>query len=211
MIITDQRDTFDARGISSHRAGIGFAETDGHAFGRDQYDFVAGANHGCVHQFVAFTQFDRDDATTFWPAVLFKWCLFDQPAASSHHHVVALLIEIPDRQTFGNPFFFFKIQQIDNGTATTVTRQLWKVVYLLPAYFAGSCEEQQVSMRAGNKQMFDRVRVVCLGSLESFATAFLGVVNTGSRAFDVARMTDGYHHRLFGNQILDVDVSEFDL
>ena len=55
MIIVDQADSFDSRGIPTHRAGIRFTEADGHALSCDQHDFVAGANHRSVYKFVTFT------------------------------------------------------------------------------------------------------------------------------------------------------------
>ena len=64
-VLADQRDPFDAGGIASHRACIGFAESNRHSRRGHQDDFIAGADDGRVDQLVAFAKLDRDDATAF--------------------------------------------------------------------------------------------------------------------------------------------------
>ena len=52
--------------------------------------------------------------------VLFQRCLLDQPAAGRHDDVVAFLVKVADRQTFGDLFVLLQVQQIDDRAALAV-------------------------------------------------------------------------------------------
>ena len=63
-------------------------------------------------------------------------------------------------------------------------------------------------MRAGDEQVLDRILVFRRGSLESFAAATLSAIGAGRRALDVSTVADRHHHRLFGDQILQIDIAD---
>ena len=63
-------------------------------------------------------------------------------------------------------------------------------------------------MGAGDEEVLDRVLFFGLGAGEPLAAAVLGPVGRGRRPLDVAVAADRDDHRLFGDQVFQVDVAE---
>ena len=70
-------------------------------------------------------------------------------------------------------------------------------------------EEQQVVVRAGDEQVLDRIFFVGLGPLHALAAATLGAIDARRRPLDVAVVADRDDHRLFFDQVFQVDVADF--
>ena len=98
-----------------------------------------------------------------------------------------------------------KIEQVHHRAAAALAAKLRQVVHLLPIDLAAVGEEQQVVVRAGDEQVLDRIFFVGLGALQALAAAALGPIDAGRRALDVAVVADRDDHRLFGDQVLQVD------
>ena len=63
-------------------------------------------------------------------------------------------------------------------------------------------------MRAGDEQVLDRIFFVGLGALDALAAAALRAVGARRRPLDVAVVRDRDDHRLFGDQVFQVDVAD---
>ena len=70
-------------------------------------------------------------------------------------------------------------------------------------------EEQQVVVRAGDEQVLDRIFFVGLRAFDALAAAALGAVDAGRRALDVAVVRDRDDHRLFFDEVFDIDLADF--
>ena len=173
--------------------------------GRGQHDFVARLGDDHVDQLVVFAELDGDDAALHRPAVLLQRRLLHQARARGHHQEMVGLVEIADRPAVGDLLAFGEVQQVDDRPAAAVAAQLRQVVDLLPIDLAAVGEEQQVGVRAGDEQVLDRIFFFGLGALQALAAAALGPIDAGRRALDVAVVADRDDHRLFGDQVFQVD------
>ena len=118
-------------------------------------------------------------------------------------------VKIADGVALLNPFTLVQVQQVNHGSATALSAQLRQVVDFLPENLSPVGEEQQVRVRAGHEQMFDRILVFRLRPFQAFASPALSAIGAGRGPLDVAAMADRNHHRLFRDQILQVDRSDF--
>ena len=209
VIVADERDAFDAAGVSAQPAGVGLLETDRHAGGGRKHHFVAGAGHNDVDHFVALAEFDGDDAAGSRAAVRFQAALFYQSVASGHHQEVARLVEISNGSTVGDFFALAQFEQIHHGPAAARSAQLRQIVNLQPVNPAEIGEEHQIGVGAGHEQMFDRIFFFGAGALEPLAAAPLRPIDAGGGAFDVTVVADGDDHGFFGDQVSDVDLADF--
>ena len=64
-------------------------------------------------------------------------------------------------------------------------------------------------MCAGYKQVLHRIFVFRRGALDALASTALCAIGARWRSFDVATVADGNDHRLFGDQIFQVNVAQF--
>ena len=208
IVLAESVDALHAAGVAAHRAGVGFAEADRHAVRRGQHHFVARLGDHDVDQLVVFPELDGDDAALQRPAVGLELGLLHQALARGHHQVVVGLVEVADRAAVGDLLALGQVEQVDDRPAAALARQLRQVVDLLPVDLALVGEEQQVVVRAGDEQVLDRIFFLGLGALEALAAAALRAVDAGRRALDVAVVRDRDDHRLFGDQVFQVDVAD---
>ena len=116
---------------------------------------IVGFQHDNIHEFILFTQFDRDDATLLWTTVRFEFCLLHDPFFGGHHEEVTWQIEIANNDAITDLFIRRQVQQIHDSPPTAFPTHLRDFPNLLPIDFSLIGEEQQVSMRTGHKQMLD--------------------------------------------------------
>ena len=121
---------------------------------------------------------------------------------------MARLIEIADRPTVGNLLAFGQVQEVDDRPAASIPTQLRQIVDLAPIDLTPVGEEQQIGVRAGHEEVLDGVFLFGLGALESLAAATLGPIDTGRRPLDVPVAAERNDHRLFGDQVFQVDLAE---
>ena len=161
-----------------------------------------------VDQLVVFLELDGDDAALERPAVGLQLGLLHQALARGHHQVVVGLVEVADGAAVGDLFVLGQVEQVHDRPAFALARQLRQVVHLLPVDLALVGEEQQVVVRAGDEQVLDRIFFVGLGAFDALAAAALGAVDAGRRALDVAVVRDRDDHRLFFDQVFEVDLAD---
>ena len=119
-------------------------------------------------------------------------------------------VEVTHRTTVSDLLAFGQVQQVHDRASTTFTTELWQAIDLLPIDLAHVRKEQQVRVRAGDEEVFDRIFVLDLGSLQALSTTTLSTIDTGCRSLDVAVVADRNDHRLFFDQVLHVHVADFD-
>ena len=197
LVSFEQSDAFDATGVSTHRPGIGFFETNGHAgFGR-QHHLVTFLGHNHIDQFIILAKLDGNDSTSTGPAVILKWRFFDEPIFGGHHQVVIFCREITNGATIGDFFAVFELDQIDNGATATLSTQLGQFIYFAPQHTSFGGKEQKIVMRRRGKDVFDRIFVFAFGALDSRTAATLFTISADRRPFDVTTMANRNDHVFF--------------
>ena len=111
-------------------------------------------------------------------------------------------------QAFGDFLAFGQVQQIHDRPPAAVALQLRQVIDLLPIDLALVREEQQIGVRAGDEQMLDRIFFLGLGAFQALAAAALGAIDADRRPLDVALVADRDDHRLFGDQVFQIDAAD---
>ena len=184
-------------------------EADGHAVFGGQHQFVAQLGHDHVDQFVALADLDGDDALGHGPPISGQGRFLHQAFAGGHHQEVVGFVKILDRAAIGDLFALGQIEKVDDGPPAAVAGQLRQPVDLQPIDLAVVGEEHQIGVRAGHEEVLDGIFALGLGALEALAAAALGAIGACGRTFNVAAAADGNDHRLFGDEILEVDMAEF--
>ena len=99
-------------------------------------------------------------------------------------------IEVTDRSAVRHRFAFFKRHDVNDRSTATLTRQLRQLVNFSPMYDPAIGEEQQIVVRAGGKNVLNRVLVFALGPFDSFTTATLSPISADGSSLDVSAMAD---------------------
>ena len=120
-----------------------------------------------------------------------------------------LFIEVFHGDAVFDFFPLIQIQQIDESSPLRGAALQRDVVNLLPVDLPEICEEQQPGVRAGDKQMLHRVFFGVLPAGDALAAAVLSLVRGQRCPLDVTVLRKRDDHRLFGNQIVFVDVGQF--
>ena len=175
--------------------------------GRGQHQLVARLGHDHVDQRVALAELDGDDAAPQRAAVGFQRRLLHQSAGRGHDQEMVGPVEIADRPAVGDLLALAEVQQVHHGAAAGVAGQLRQVVHLAPIHLALVGEKQQVGVGAGDEQVLDRVFLFGFRPHQALAAAALGPIDRGGRPLDVAVAADRDDHRLFGDQVLHVELA----
>ncbi len=66
-------------------------------------------------------------------------------------------------------------------------------------------------MCAGNEQMFNRIFVFDGGAFQALTASALSLISARRTTLDISAVANGNDHCLFGNQVIHIDVTEFDI
>ncbi len=196
--------------LAAHRAHIGLVETHRLACVGKQHDVVLTIRNGRTDEVVVLVQRHRDDARSAPVDERRQRRLFHRAARGRHEHIV-LLVEGLDRQYGGDLLTRLQRKQIDQRFAARAASAHRRLVYLHPVHPAPVGEAQQHVVGVGHEQLLDPV--VFLGARGQLApaAAALRTVFRQRLALDVARVRDGDHQVLRGDEVFDIDVVSIDL
>ncbi len=176
----------DAGGGAAHVADVGFVEADGHAFLGGEEDLVVAVGDGDADEAVLGFEADGDDAAFHDVAEGFEEGFLDDAQSGGEEEVLAFVFEIADGDDLREGFFGLHLQQVGEGAAFGLAREVGNVVDLLPIDAAEVGEEHEVVFGAGDEEVFDEVAFLGVGADDAAAAAALLAVGVEGHALDVA-------------------------
>src|SRR4029079_12798307 len=201
-----QLDPLHPGGGPAHLPHIALVESDAHPLPGGEHDVAVRVAHLHVDQLVVL--FDVDGADPVGPHVAVgreQGLLHrSQPGGEDEAAVVG---EFAHRHQRRDLLTLLDGDAVDHRLAPRGPPGLRDLVHLEPVELPLVGEEEQVVVGAGDEQVLHPVVGLEVGAVEAPAPAALPLVGGDRDPLDVARVGDGDHHVLFGDEILDRELA----
>src|SRR5579875_4004423 len=206
LVAFRQRHAAHAARRPAHRPHVFLGEADAFALPRRQEDLPRPIAQTGVDQLVAVLHAHGDDAGRARVREFLHRRLFDHALAAHHHDVFALALEILHRQHGLDLFAFLNRHQAVHRPSLGVGRGVGDLIDLQPIDAAAVGEDEDVAVGRAHEEPLDEILAARAGADAPAAAAFLLAVDGDGRALDIAGVSEGDRHRLFLDEIFELNL-----
>ena len=192
------------RRVPAHGPHVALGEPDGPAAPRGDDHLPAGLKLAGADQLVPLLQIQGHDPLSPRVAEEGKTDLLDQPLPGGEHHE-AVGAELAHRHVGRDPLILLRPDEVEEGAPLRRPPALRNLVDLQPVGPTPIREQQQVGVRRGNKEVFDKIIFLGRRSAQAAPPSPLAPVLLHPRPPDIAGVGDGDDHVLFRDQVFDVE------